>query len=300
MQNAAFGTHGVILLQNVRGVSVKNVTIRQSRPFGVHLANAHQFTVENITLENHRRDGVHVNGPASDGLIRGVRGDSHDDNVALNAWEWKNYAPSYGPIERIIIENLTGAPEGVPAANSIRLLPGIKRFDDGTTLDCPIHDITLRHITDIRDFKLYDQPNLEAGRDKDFSVGIGTLKNVTFENLIFNRPGSIQVHANTDGLTVRDAKLLFTPPADYHLIELGPKSATYQGAPGTDPAKWTEIFSPDLDCTVRNVSITGIRSRDSQTDLPIEQVVKVIVQKPNPDYPKTTPKGGTGKGIWIR
>jgi len=24
------------------------------------------------------------------------------------------------------------------------------------------------------------------------------------------------------------------------------------------------------------------------------------VQKPNPDYPKTTPKGGTGKGIWIR
>jgi hypothetical protein len=300
MQNAAFGTHGVILLQNVRGVSVKNVTIRQSRPFGVHLANAHQFTVENITLENHRRDGVHVNGPASDGLIRGVRGDSHDDNVALNAWEWKNYAPSYGPIERIIIEDLNGAPEGVPAANSIRLLPGIKRFDDGTTLDCPIHDITLRHITDIRDFKLYDQPNLEVGRDKDFSVGIGTLKNIVFENLTFNRPGSIQVHANTDGLTVRDAKLLFTPPADYHLIELGPKSATYQGAPGTDPAKWTEIFSPDLDCTVRNVSITGVRTRDSQKDLPIEQIVKVIVQKPNPDYPKTTPKGGTGKGIWIR
>jgi hypothetical protein len=299
-QNAAFGSHGVLLLQNVRGVSVKNVTIRQSRPFGVHLANAHQFTVENITLENHRRDGVHVNGPASDGLIRGVRGDSHDDNVALNAWEWKNYAPSYGPIERIVIEDLTGAPEGVPAANSIRLLPGIKRFDDGTTLNCPIHDITLRHITDIRDFKLYDQPNLEAGRTNDFSAGIGTLKNIVFENLTFNRPGSIQVHANTDGLTLRGAKLHFTPPAGYHLLELGPKSMTYKGAPGTDPSRWTEIFSPDLDCTVRNVSITGVRNRDSQTDLPIEQVVKVIVQKPNPDYPKTTPKGGTGKGIWIR
>jgi hypothetical protein len=23
-------------------------------------------------------------------------------------------------------------------------------------------------------------------------------------------------------------------------------------------------------------------------------------QKSNPDYPTTTPKGGTGKGIWIR
>ncbi len=92
-EHPAFGTHGVILLQNVRRVSVKNVTVRQSIPFGVHLANAHDFIVENITLEEHRRDGVHVNGPASDGFIRGVRGDSHDDDVALNAWEWKNYAP---------------------------------------------------------------------------------------------------------------------------------------------------------------------------------------------------------------
>jgi hypothetical protein len=64
--------------------------------------------------------------------------------------------------------------------------------------------------------------------------------------------------------------------------------------------RWREIFSPDLDCTVRNLSVTGVRVRDSQTDLPIEQVVRVIEQKLNPDYPKTTPKGGTGKGIWIR
>jgi len=53
-ESPVFGTHGVILLQNVRRVSVKNVTIRQSRPFGVHLANAHEFTVENIILEEQR------------------------------------------------------------------------------------------------------------------------------------------------------------------------------------------------------------------------------------------------------
>jgi polygalacturonase len=136
-ENPAFGTHGVILLQNVRRVSVKNITVRQSKAFGVHLANAHEFTVENITLEEHRRDGVHVNGPASDGLIRGVRGDSHDDDVALNAWEWKNYAPSYGPIERIIVEDVTGWPgEGHEGNVAIRILPGVKRFDDGSTLDC--------------------------------------------------------------------------------------------------------------------------------------------------------------------
>jgi hypothetical protein len=299
-ENPAFGTHGVILLQNVRRVSVKNVTIRQSRPFGVHLANAHEFTVENITLEDHRRDGVHVNGPASDGLIRGVRGDSHDDNVALNAWEWKNYAPSYGPIERIVVEDVTGAPKGVPAANSIRILPGVKRFDDGTTLDCPISDITLRRITDIREFKLYDQPNLELGRGNDFSLGVGTLKKLHFEDLIFNHPGKIEVHANADGLTIENVRVNHPIASDWHLLAIGPKSMTYKSGGPTAPEKWTEIFSPDLDCTVRNVSITGVRTKDAPTDLPIEQVVKVIEQKPNPDYPKTTPKGGTGKGIWIR
>jgi hypothetical protein len=294
------GTHGVILLQNVRRVTVRNITVRQSKPFGVHLADAHDFTVENITLDEHGRDGVHVNGPAGEGIIRNVRGVSHDDTVALNAWEWKNYAPSFGAIHHIIIADIHGAPGSIPSADSIRLLPGVKRFSDGTTLDCPIHDITLRDITDIRDFKLYDQPNLEVGRDNDFSIGIGTLKNIVFENLTFHRPGSIQVHANTDGLTVRDVKLLFPPPADYHLIELGPKSMTYKSGGPSTPEKWTEIFSPDLDCTVRDVSVSGVRYRDAQTDLPIEKVIRVIEQKPNTNYPMTTPKGGTGKAIWIR
>ena len=297
-ENPAFGTHGVILLQNVRRVAVKNVTVRQSQAFGVHLANAHEFTVENITLEEHRRDGVHVNGPASDGIIRGVRGDSHDDNVALNAWEWKNYAPSFGPIQRITIEDVSGSPKGVKAANSIRILPGVKRFDDGTKLDCPITDITLRRITDIREFKLYDQPNLELGGNNDFSHGIGTLKNIRFENLTFHHLGKIEVHANTDGLVIEKVDMQHPLPPDWLLLAIGPKSMTYKG--GTNPEKWTEIFSPDLDCTVRNLTVTGVREYGSTSNLPLDRVVKVIEQKPNPDYPKTTPKGGTGKGIWIR
>ena len=296
----AFGTHGVILLQNVRRVSVKNLTIRRSRPFGVHLANAKEFRIENITLEETRRDGVHVNGPASDGLIRGVRGDPHDDNVALNAWEWKNYAPSYGPIERIVIEDITGAPEGVASARAIRLLPGVKRFPDGTTLACPIADITLRRITDIREFKLYDQPNLELGRTNDFSVAIGTLKDIRFEKLTFNNPGKIKVHADTDGLTVEDVRVRHPITPDWHLLAVGPLSVTYKRGGPAAPEKWVEIFSPDLDCTVRNLKVTGVRTQDSPNDLPFDQAVKVIVQKPNPDYPKTTPKGGSGKGILIR
>jgi acetyl esterase/lipase len=299
--NPAFGTHGVILLQNVRGVTVKNLTVRQSRPFGVHLANAHAFIVQNITLEDQRRDGVHINGPASDGLIHGVRGNSGDDNVALNAWEWKNYAPSYGPIERIIVEDVTGWHEDGHEENiAIRLLAGVKRFDDGTKLDCPIQDITLRRITDIRHFKIYDQPNLELGRENDFSIGVGTVKNLRLEDLTFNRAGKIELHANTDGLSIQNVRVNHPTSPDWHLLAIGPLSQTYKHGKPQDSAKWTEIFSPDLDCTVRNLSVSGVRTRDSQNDLPLEQVVRVIEQKPNPDYPQTTPKGGTGKGIWIR
>jgi acetyl esterase len=299
--NPAFGTHGVILLQNVRRVSVKNFIVRQSKAFGVHLANAHDFIVENITLEEHRRDGVHVNGPASDGLIRGVRGNSKDDDVALNAWEWKNYAPSYGPIDRIIVEDVTGWPgEEHEGNNAIRILPGVKRFDDGATLDCPIRDITLRRITDIRHFKIYDQPNLELGRDSDFSIGVGTVKNLRFEDLTFHHPGQIELHANTDGLTIDNVRVNHPITTDWCLLAIGPLSQTYKRGKSEDPTKWVEIFSPDLDCTVRNLSISGVRTQDSQADLPVEQVVKVIELQPNPDYPKTTPKGGTGKGIWIR
>lgn len=293
------GTHGVILLHNVRHATVRNVTVRQSRAFAVHLANVRDFTVDGVKLDNHGRDGVHVNAPASHGLIRRVSGVSHDDTVALNAWEWKNYAPSFGAIHHIVIADVHGAPDGVPSANSIRLLPGVKRFSDGTTLECPIHDITLRDITDIRDFKIYDQPNLELGRNNDASVGIGTLRSIVFEKLTFNHPGSIQVHASTDGLSIRNVKLNFDVTAAYHLIEIGPKSQTYKHK-SDEPSTWVEIFSPDLDCTVRNLSVSGVRLHETTADLPISQIVHVIELKPNPEYPKTTPKGGTGKGIWIR
>jgi len=35
-------------------------------------------------------------------------------------------------------------------------------------------------------------------------------------------------------------------------------------------------------------------------DLPVERLVNVVELKPNPDYPQTTPQGGTRKGIRLR
>ncbi len=40
------------------------------------------------------------------------------------------------------------------------------------------------------------------------------------------------------------------------LVRVGPKSQLWQRGP--DPATWRELFSPDLDCTVRGLSISGV------------------------------------------
>ncbi len=293
------GTHGVILLHNVRNVRVRDVTVRQSRPFAVHLGNVRDFVVDGLALDRHGRDGVHVSGPASDGAIRRVSGDSQDDPVSFTAWDWKNYAPSYGPIEDVLVEDVTGAADGKDAHNiAIRLLPGVKRFADGAVVDCPIRDVTLRRITDIREYKFYDQPNLELGRDVDSSAAVGRLENIRLEGLVFNRPGTIEVHADTDGLVIEGVDLRFAPAADWRLVRLGPKSQTYRRKPD-DPATWTEIFSPDRDCTIRGLAITGVRDAAGR-DLPAEGLVEVIEQRPNPDYPRTLPRGGTGRATWVR
>ncbi len=296
-QNYIPGTHGVILLHNVRNVTVRNITVRQSKAFAVHLGNARNFLIDGVTLDHHRRDGVHVNGPSSNGVIRNVGGTSHDDTVALNAWEWKGYAPTFGPIHHVTIERVSGAPTGVPSASSIRLLPGVKAFEDGKTVDCTISDITIRDITDIREFKFYDQPNLERGRDNDFSLRLGTLHNIRLQRLTFTRPGVIQIAANVDGMGVEDVEFTFEPDADFRLVEIGPMSMTWRH--GDDPSRWVEVFSPDRDVTVRNFHLGKVRVNGQGVPDGEARFLQVKDQQINPDYPKTTPRGGTGKAILV-
>lgn len=288
------GTHGVILLQNVRHVTVRNITVRQSLAFAVHLANVDGFTVEGVRLEAHGRDGVHVNGPASNGVIRDITGDARDDIVSLCAWDWKNYASSFGAIHHITVAGVVGVPLQKGSSDSIRLLPGIKRFPDGRELDCPIHDIVIEDITDIREFKLYDQPNLELGRDKDFSAGVGKLENITLRRLTFSRPGVIQVAENVEGLAVEGVKIAFRPAGNFKLIEIGPMSGTYRHN-AADPSTWVELFSPDRDITVRGFALRDVQIDGQAMPGAASSLVQIADQHLNLDYPKTTPRGGRGR-----
>lgn len=296
------GSYGLLLLQNVSRVRVSNLVIRQGKVFGLHLSAITDFLIESIRFESHGRDGVHVNGPASYGVIRDIGGVTRDDLVALNAWDWLDSTTSFGQIDHVLVERVSGAPLSAGAADAIRLLPGVKHFPSGATFDCPVTDCVLRDISDIREFKLYDQPNLEMGRDKDFSEPMGTLRNIRLEHLVLTRPGTINVATTTENLSVEDVEFRFdlSQPAHdgYRLVEMGPMSMTWKMR-AEDPSTWVEVFSPDRDVTVRGFQLAKARVVvDGQamavTD-PVGRLVSVRDMRLNPDYPKTTPRGGTGK-----
>ncbi len=311
-QDSIPGAHGVLFFDNVRRLVVTGVTIRQSRAFGVHLGATTEFLVQDIRLEDHHRDGVHVQGQSSYGVIRGVGGVTGDDLVALNAWDWLNCTMAFGPIHHVLVDDITcgrALPDGrVERTGSaeIRLLPGHKTFADGTKQVCDIHDVVIRRVRAIRAFKMYDQPNLELGRDRDYSEPIGDLRRIYLRQITTAPTGEAlaQVHTNVDGLSLAEVTLQTAQlPPGYALVSVGPLSQTYQHNP-QDSRTWVEIFSPDKDCTVRDLHLSQIRLQRSAGATPEalepDRLVRVIQQRLNPDYPRTLPRGGTGRGILLK
>ena len=209
------GAHGTILLHNVERVVVRGVTIRQCRPFGFQMGNCSDFLLEDIHFEDQRRDGVHLEGPARYGLIRRLSGVTGDDMVALNAWDWRQYSVTFGAISHVLVEGLQGSAYRAPAETAnpyvpdgsaeVRLLAGTKRFPSGQVVNCDIHDCVFRDLGNVRTFKIYDQPNLELGRDVDYAEPIGALSGLVFAGLRIPVPtaeATFQVAANVVGLTI--------------------------------------------------------------------------------------------------
>ena len=300
-----FGSHGTIMISNATRVTIRNLTIKESRPHGVQIGNCSVFLVENIIFENHRRDGVHLGGPAENGIVRNVRGATGDDMIALNAWDWMQSNATFGPIRRILVDHVVAE-----KPSAVRLLAGTKNFGDGKSVDCDISDCVIRNIRGMHEIKIYDQPNLERGRDNDFADPIGRLTNLFFHDIDVKQPTPplVQIASNIDGIDIRNVTLDFDPGAvrqPFYLVEVGPMSMTYKSNP-EDPRTWVEVFSPDRSCTIRGLTVSDVHFAapkeppQAEPNLIADELIRVRNQKLNPDYPKSTPRGGTGKGILIQ
>jgi len=297
---------GMIFFCHAERVTARNLTIRKSDMYGVLLADCHDFLIENIAFDDHQKDGVHINGPASRGLIQDMRGHCGDDFVALNAWDWDTSSVSFGPIEEITVRHISCGHD------EIRLLPGRKTYNSGRKLDCPVRNCSFSDISGAYNFKMYQQPNCHNLKRavKDFSEIAGLIENVSFtdirlDSLTIGGLAEVRLDAifemGADCRNISFEHLNFGFPMEefkenkMSLAVIGPKSSTWTRG-HTDPAEWAELFDPDLIVSAENISFKNILFAGAPCTDP-SLLLREQHLTPNPDYPSTTPKGGTGYGI---
>lgn len=297
---------GMIFFCHAERVTARNITIRKSDMYGILIADCRDFLIENIVFDDHRKDGVHVNGPASHGLIQHMAGKCGDDFVALNAWDWDTSSVSFGPIEDITAAHIACEHD------EMRLLPGRKTYLDGRKLNCPVQNCIFRDISGAYNFKMYQQPNchnLKRAR-KDFSDIAGLIKDVVFDDIRLDSltadglaevrlDAIFEMGADCENITFSNLSLGFSMD-DFRkqgmsVAVIGPKSSTWTRG-YTDPSEWTELFDPDLIVTAEKIAFANVRFGGVPCT---EQNLLIRKQHltPNPDYPNSTPKGGTGYGI---
>ena len=93
--------------------------------YAVLLADVTRFSVWGGTFDSDS-DGVHVNGPASFGSIRDIRGTAGDDLCSLTANNYTGYNETAGDITDVQID----AVQGISDQNVVRIVAGV-----GTTVD---------------------------------------------------------------------------------------------------------------------------------------------------------------------
>ena len=159
---------------NVRGLALRNLTVRNPEAFSIRLGEVEDFAVEDIRFDHAvirpNQDGVHVCGFCRRGVIRKLRvltkRTTNDDMVALNADNDPkrviNLGMKRGPIRDITVENLRAD----DAYTFVRLLSFKELIENVTISDvaggCRVHAVNL-------------------GRWR-FPAGGGNIRNVTLRD----------------------------------------------------------------------------------------------------------------------
>jgi len=97
-----------MLFYNVRGLTIRSLTLKDPVNFAVTLDTVSYFTVDDIQFDYNygnptatNMDGIHLNGNCHYGRITNLKGSCYDDVVAINADEGSN-----GPISNISVDGI--------------------------------------------------------------------------------------------------------------------------------------------------------------------------------------------------
>ena len=149
--------------------------------FAVQAGNLKNGVFEDVTFEHCFADGLHLNGNTDTVWIRDVRGYVGDDLVALNMYDWQDSSVNFGPTRTVWCENLTLSPESPYKA--LRIEPGVYYYDDGTSVDCSLHDAVFKNVRGVNTFKLYYQTPAYLVSESPERGGVGSGGDLYFEDI---------------------------------------------------------------------------------------------------------------------
>jgi hypothetical protein len=176
-------TGAIMHFQNVAGLEVSELEVRNAEAYYIRLTRVNQFTISDISfgadIVRPNNDGIHLGGFCEDGVIRRLRGlrpgVTGDDMVALNADDASErtevFGMANGPIRRIRVEDV----EAEDCHSFVRLL----------SVWSPIEDVSIRAV---RGTCSVAAINADAARNcrvqvfdpahPPYADGVGLLKNI--------------------------------------------------------------------------------------------------------------------------
>ena len=160
----------LIAFSGVKGLRLKGLTVKDPQGFSIQLTDVEDFAVEDITFDCNDRtgneDGVHVNGFARHGVIRGIRGHTNDDLVALNSDEG-DFRTGDCTIEDVHIEDLDGGERGY---TGVRLL----------SRHAHVRNVTIRNV---RGKFQFNAVSFTHWAGENYEPGMGHFDNILIEDV---------------------------------------------------------------------------------------------------------------------
>lgn len=272
-----YGVSTCMLFNNVDGLSLSDVTFRNTAGFALQAGDIKNAVFDNVWFDRCFADGLHINGNSENILARNIYGEVGDDLIALNAYDWQNSSVNFGPIRNVLCENLNLAP--MSRYKALRFEPGIYTYADGSKVDCALENVVIKNVIGIRTFKMYLQtPPYDIGGKRE-SGETGTVNNFFFEDIKADLRGPIdafreyvcadavrgvfaafELGANIGTLGFENVELTHYReefPLSY-LVCIGPKSIVSGGK---------EVFDPYVNSRAeklifKNITVNGEKIRD--------------------------------------
>jgi hypothetical protein len=185
----------------VDDLTLKNMYIvNGSSNFATQFADCEKLNIFNIQLIDCGRDGIHLGGDINNFIIENIYGNTQDDMVALNAWDWFNYTPKYGNITNGVVRNIV---QLSGHARTVRVLggaiEGTKYIVDNVTIE---NVNAVNHLENIT-------IGFEAGNNNPgvaSKIGRIYLKNIKGESTSgFDYP--ISITSDVEFLSIDNSKL---------------------------------------------------------------------------------------------